>query len=87
MPTPTYGQGFFLGGGGDKYSTLPPPVSVLTADGGNAEVTVSFETLDSSQDAYLGDIAYILVLKDGATPESPTDGATVRFDKTGNEIV
>lgn len=87
MATPIYGQGVYLGGGGDKYSTLPPPVTSLTAEGGNAEVTVSFETLAAEFDQYLGDPAYILVLKKGSIPQSPTDGIVAKFDKTGKEIV
>ena len=80
--------GFKIGGGsGDKYSTLPPPVSSLTAEGGNAEITVSFESLAEDYEPYLGDdVAYIMVVKEGGVPESPTDGIVVKFNKAGEVV-
>lgn len=76
------------GGGGDKNSTLPPPVTSLLAEGGNAEITVSFEAVPEDYNEYLSDkAAYIIVVKKGSIPESPTDGdVIVKLDKTGAVI-
>lgn len=80
--------GFKLGGGSaDVTSTLPPPVESITAEGGDGEVTVSFPLLAEEYNDLLGDDpAYILVLKQGSVPESPSDGTVVKFDKTGAVI-
>ena len=85
MPIFSMGGG---GGGGDKNSTLPPPVSNLTATGGNAEMTVSFNLLDSEYNKYLSDkAAYIVVVKKGSMPEKPTDGEIIiKLDKAGAEL-
>ena len=75
------------GGSGNKASTLPPPVDTLTAKPGNEKATVTFQTLDDEYNGYLGTPAYVLVIKEGSIPESPTDGIAVRFNKAGEEIV
>ena len=76
------------GGGGDKISTLPPPISNLTAEGGNKEMTVSFEGVGKEYEQYLSDkAAYIVVVKKGSIPQSPKDGEIiVKLDKTGAVI-
>lgn len=76
----------FTGGdSGDKYSTLPPPVANLTAEAGNATVTVSFDSVPADYEQYLSDeAAYIVVLKQGSVPTSPTDGIVIKLDKDGN---
>lgn len=79
--------GFKLGGGGgDKYSTLPPPITMLTAEGDNQQITVSFAGVEAEYEQYLGDTAYIIVLKEGSIPESPKDGTFVRLSKDGVEV-
>lgn len=70
-------------GGGDKYSTLPPPVSAVKAKGGNASMTVEFEGVPAEYAEYLGDVAYIVVVKEGGVPENPKDGVAIRLDKNG----
>lgn len=72
---------------GDTASTLPPPISGLNATGGNQTATISFESVASEYERYLGDPAYIVVLKMGSIPESPTDGVVVKLDKNGAVIV
>ena len=76
------------GGSGDKNSTLPPPVTSLYAEGGDAEMTVSFETVSAEYNQYLSDnVAYIIVVKKGSAPTSPTDGEViVKLDKSGAVI-
>lgn len=71
---------------GDAYSTLPPPVGSVVATGGDRTVEVSFETVDAAYEQYLGSPAYIIVLKAGSVPESPTDGTVIKMDKTGTVI-
>lgn len=80
--------GFKLGGG-DKSSTLPPPVTSLLAEGGNQEITVSFEAVPSEYDEYLNSkAAYIVVVKKGSMPTGPNDGEIIlKLDKTGAEVV
>ena len=71
----------------DTSSTLPPPVEYITAEGGNAEITVTFPLLAEDYNDVLGDNpAYILVVKEGSIPESPTDGTVVKFNKAGEVI-
>lgn len=70
----------------DASSTLPPPTGFVAATGGNQMVTVSFEAVASEYEQYLGDTAYIVVLKEGSVPESPTDGTVIKMDKTGAVI-
>lgn len=76
------------GGGGDNTSTLPPPISSLTLEGGNAQATVSFELLADEYTPYLSNkAAYIVVVKKGSVPESPSDGdVIIKLDKTGAEL-
>lgn len=71
---------------GDAYSTLPPPVGSVVATGADRMVEVSFETVPTEYEQYLGDVAYIVVLKAGSVPESPTDGTVIKMDKTGAVI-
>lgn len=72
-------------GGGDKNSTLPPPITSLLAVGGDQQITVSFEEVPFGYSPYLSDkAAYIIVVKNGSIPTSPTDGdVIVKLDKTG----
>lgn len=74
------------GGGGSKTSTLPPPVGAVTATGGNRMVTVSFEAVAEEFEQYLGDPAYIVVLKHRSVPENPQDGTVVKLGKDGAVI-
>jgi len=68
----------------DNFSTLPPPVANLTAEAGDATVTLSFEAVPDEYQQYLSDeTAYIVVLKQGSIPESPTDGYVVKLNKDG----
>lgn len=80
--------GFKLGGG-DKSSSLPPPVTSLLAEGGDQQITVSFEEVPSEYDKFLSEnAAYIVVVKKGSIPSGPTDGdVIVKLDKTGAEVV
>jgi len=83
------GTSLLLSGGGssDKFSTLPPPVTNLTAEAGDASVTVSFEPVPSDYEQYLSEEeAYIVVLKEGSVPTSPTDGTVIKLDKDGNVL-
>lgn len=82
----SWGSGNLGGGGGDKYSTLPPPVGSVVATGTDQSIEVSFEPVPSDYEQYLGDTAYIVVLKEGSVPESPTDGTVIKLDKTGAVI-
>lgn len=79
----SWGSGNLGGGGKNKYSTLPPPVVGLTAVGTDQTVTVTFEPVSAEYQQYLGDPAYIVVLKEGSVPESPTDGMVVKLDSLG----
>lgn len=82
-----WGYGNLGGGGGDRSSTLPPPVTGLTATGGNKTIEVSFETVPVEYEQYLGSTAYIVVVKKGGVPESPTDGEFItKLDKNGGMI-
>lgn len=74
------------GGGVDKYSTLPPPVGSVAATGADQSITVSFEAVPSEYEQYLGDVAYIVVLKQGSVPENPGDGTVIKLDKNGAVI-
>lgn len=74
------------GGGGNKHSTLPPPVSSLLAEYDNHEITVSFAALSEDYYPYLHDEAYTIVLKEGSIPQSPKDGTVVKIDKNGEVI-
>lgn len=75
------------GSSADKFSTLPPPVTNLTAEAGNATVTVSFDSVPADYEQYLSDeAAYIVVLKQGSVPTSPTDGIVVKLSKEGEVI-
>ena len=74
------------GGGGDKHSTLPPPVGSVVAEGADRYIKVSFEAVGTEYEQYLGDTAYMVVLKQGSVPESPTDGTVIRLDKNGAVI-
>ena len=69
-----------------KYSTLPPPVSEVTATGGDQTVEVSFEAVGSEYEQYLGDVAYIVVLKEGNIPTNPEDGIVIKLDKNGEVL-
>lgn len=82
----SWGFGNLGGGGSDKYSTLPPPVGSVVATGKDKSIEVSFEPVASEYEQYLGDTAYIIVLKEGSTPESPKDGTVIKVDKTGAVI-
>ena len=74
------------GGGGDKYSTLPPPVGAVMATGADQAIEVSFEAVPEEYEQYLGEVAYIVVLKEGSVPESPKDGRVIKLDKNGAVI-
>ena len=85
-------MGGFYGTGGDKYSTLPPPISNLslslpeTIEGvpnTNGKILVSFDLIDEKYMQYLGNTAYIVVVKEGDMPQSPDDGVSIRLDKNG----
>ena len=82
----SWGTGNLGGGGGDKLSTLPPPVGSVVATGADKSIEVSFEAVPEEYEQYLGDVAYIVVLKQGGIPESPKDGTVVKLDKTGAVI-
>lgn len=73
-------------GGGDKNSTLPPPVSALKAKGANQSITVTFNGVPTEYEEFLGDTAYIVVLKEGSVPENPKDGVAINLDKSGAVI-
>ena len=76
-----------LGGGSDKYSTLPPPVTELNATGGNKTLELTFKAVGPEYDEYLGDVAYIVVVKKGSIPQSPADGEFIaKLNKNGEEI-
>lgn len=79
----SWGYGNLGGGNGNKSSTLPPPVTGVSAVGTDRTVTVSFEPVAAEYTQYLGDPAYIVVIKAGSVPESPTDGASVKLDAKG----
>lgn len=72
--------------GGDKLSTLPPPVTSVVATGADQTIEISFESVPEEYEQYLGDVAYIVVLKQGGIPESPKDGAVIKLDKNGAVI-
>ena len=67
----------------DFNSTLPPPVGSVTATGSDQSITVSFEAVPTEYEQYLGDTAYIIVLKQGGVPESPDDGIVIKLNKAG----
>ena len=71
---------------GDVSSTLPPPVTSVSAAGGDQSVTVSFEPVAADYEQYLGTPAYRIVLKAGSMPQSPDDGTIIHLDKTGAVI-
>ena len=70
----------------DTSSTLPPPVGFVTATGANQSIKVSFEAVSEEFEEYLGEVAYIVVVKAEEIPESPTDGIVVKLDKNGAVI-
>lgn len=72
--------------GGDKLSTLPPPVTSVVATGADQCIEVSFEGVSAGYADYLGNVAYIVVLKQGSAPESPSDGMVIKLDKSGAVI-
>lgn len=82
----SWGTGNLGGGGGDKFSTLPPPVGAVMATGEDQAIEVSFETVPEEYEQYLGEVAYIVVLKEGSVPENPKDGRVIKLDKTGAMI-
>lgn len=82
----SWGLGNLGGGGGDKYSTLPPPVGAVMATGSDQAIEVSFEPVPEEYEQYLGEVAYIVVLKEGSAPESPKDGMAIKLDKNGAVI-
>ena len=83
----SWGLGNLGGGGGaDKYSTLPPPVGAVMATGADQAIEVSFEAVPEEYEQYLGEVAYIVVLKEGSVPESPKDGRIIKLDKNGAVI-
>lgn len=82
----SWGLGNLGGGGGDKFSTLPPPVGAVVATGADQSIEVSFEAVPTEYEQYLGDAAYIVVLKEGSVPESPSDGTVIKLDKNGQVI-
>ena len=44
-------------------------------------------SLAEDYEPYLGDdVAYIMVVKEGGVPESPTDGIVVKFNKAGEVV-
>ena len=71
------------GGGGSKYSTLPPPVTNLKAKSADMAAEVSFDGVAAEYEEYLGKAAYIVVLKEGGVPEHPKDGKVIKLDKSG----
>lgn len=86
-----------MGGGGyqDKSSTLPPPITNLTLnvpdtiDGvpnTEGKILVSFDLIDDKYEQYLGDPAYIVVVKEGSVPQSPYDGTVIKLNKQGAVI-
>ena len=72
---------------GDTSSTLPPPVTDVTATGGDRSMTIAFAPVSPEYEALLGDPAYVIVLKEGSAPQSPTDGTVISLDKTGAVVV
>ena len=71
---------------GDTSSTLPPPVGAVYATGGDQSIEVSFEAVPEEYEEYLGEVAYVVVVKAEGIPESPTDGIVVKLDKNGAVI-
>lgn len=71
---------------GDAGSTLPPPVTNVSAVGGDQAVTVSFAPVSAEYEQYLGVPAYRIVLKEGSMPQSPEDGTIIHLYKTGAVI-
>lgn len=82
----SWGFGNLGGGGSDKYSTLPPPVGSVVATGKDKSIEVSFEPVASEYEQYLGDTAYIIVLKEGGIPEKPNDGMVIKMNSSGEVI-
>lgn len=82
----SWGLGNLGGGGGDKFSTLPPPVGFVAATGADQSIEVSFEAVPEEYEQYLGEVAYIIVLKEGSVPENPKDGRVIKLDKNGAVI-
>ena len=70
----------------DRFSTLPPPVTSLSVSASDQSVSVSFEPVGVEFEPYLGDPAYIVVLKEGSMPQSPNDGTVMKLDKTGKVV-
>lgn len=85
-------MGGFYGTSGDKYSTLPPPISNLSLSlpeiiegvpNTEGKLVVGFDLIDEKYMQYLGDTAYIVVVKEGSVPQDPNDGISIKLDKSG----
>ena len=71
---------------GDLSSLLPPPVTDVKLTAEDQGVTVSFTPVSPEYEQYLGEPAYLIVLKEGSAPTSPEDGAVLLLSKTGEVI-
>ncbi len=65
----------------DRYSTLPPRITALTAESGDGKAIVSFRAYTEEQEQWLSANApYILVLKANTVPQSPADGMAAKIN-------